>query len=96
MIVSAFIGMWNLLSLIVSLFITIFYQPTSSSMLRYLSQNWYLYGQTQKKHGAQPGKKWLVYFGLSSNILTLMFNIAFWISYLKSSPRQSCALFIDD
>ncbi|KJA19188.1 hypothetical protein HYPSUDRAFT_56734 [Hypholoma sublateritium FD-334 SS-4] len=57
------------------------------------SANWYIFIQTQKKFGAQPNKKWLVYSGLSSNILTLIINVAFWASYLKS-PSESHLFFV--
>lgn len=92
MILCAMIGMYNnVSSLLISVFIM--FAVDVFVDIAALSTNWYVFVQTQKKLKTLPGKKWLVYSGLSSNILTLIVNIAFWVSYLKSSSGNHVLFF---
>ena len=49
-----------------------------------LMVNFYVFTVVVREFQAHVARRLLVYLGFSSNICTLVVNIVFWISYMKS------------
>ena len=47
-----------------------------------LAYNWYFFIVLVKEFNVPVARRWLVYMGFSSSILTLIINIVFWTSYM--------------